>query len=82
MKLEVISFKDNAPKRGKIICFSESNSEADFFCLDRKGSAWINMLGDCDYACHASELQDYGHYSHWARIGKVFDIEFHIPEDE
>ena len=82
MNLKIISFKDNSPKRGKIICFSQSDVAADFFLLDRQGYAWICVGDEWECACVGAELQKYGHYSHWARIQSVFDIKFDIPKDE
>jgi len=84
MKMEIISFEDKQPKRGKIICFSESNATANFYLLDNKGYVWGTFLGsdEWEYACTHDELQQYGHYSHRARIGDIFDIDFDIPKDE
>lgn len=82
MKLDVISFKDKQPKRGKIICFSEDESKADFYSLDNAGWAWINCLDECEFACAYNKIQEYGNYSHWARIRGIFDIKFNIPKDE
>lgn len=82
MKLEIINFKDKSPKRGKIICFSETDAEADFYFLDTSGNAYGKMGDEWEYACTIEQLQDYGHYTHWSRTDKIFDIKYDIPKDD
>lgn len=81
MKLEIFSFEDKTPKRGKIICFSEVNRHAAFYLLDGRSDAWGICIDELEYACPASDLQNYGHYSHWARVDKTFNIDWDIPEE-
>jgi hypothetical protein len=82
MKLEIFSFKDKTPNRGKIICFSEEDAQADFYFLDGRGDAWykINECSDWEYGCSADKLSVFGHYSHWARTDKAFSIDYNIPK--
>lgn len=83
MKIDVVNFEDRAPKRGKVICFSEKNADAAFYLLDGKGNVWGFTQGDDEwhYACPADELSKYGHYSHWARTDQGFDIKYNIPKE-
>ena len=83
MKLEIFSFNDKTPKRGKIICFDEQDAEADFYLLDGRGDAWGKMRGgdEWEYACDSKKIQDYGQYSHWARVDKAFNIDYDIPKE-
>jgi len=83
MNLKIISFADKSPMRGKVICFSEKEAEADFYYLDGAGSAWYKVRGydEWEYVCNSVVLKMYGNYTHWARIKDVFDIECNIPKE-
>ena len=85
MELKIINLKDSMPKRGKVIFFSEGHAQADFYYLDNKGDAWskTDEASDWEYACPSEQLvnYDWGHYTHWARVDKVFNIDFDIPKD-
>ena len=81
MKLEIINFKDKTPKRGKIICFSEADADAGFHFLDNTGNVWTKVTDEWEYGCQIEDLEMYGHYTHWARIDKVFNIDFDIPKE-
>jgi len=84
--MEIYSFKDKTPKRGKIVCFSEEDAQANFYFLDGRGDAWSRTDETCgwEHACRAEDLSSYrwGHYSHWARTDKVFNMEYDIPKDD
>ncbi len=79
MKLEIFSFKDKMPKRGKIVCFNDY--QPGYYYLDYQGNVWGFIAEECEYACQLKDLQSYGSYTHWARTDKAFKIDYNIPKE-
>ena len=82
MKMEIFNFHEKQPRRGNVVCFSEDAISAAFYRIDGRGDVWGTHGGEWGYCCSVAELQDYGHYTHWARTDKAFNIKYDIPKDD
>lgn len=81
-KLEIYTWDEKQPKQGYVVCFNEDNGEARFYRIDNTGEVWESTIfDDVEYCGHVSDLQEYGHYTHWSRLGGVFNHKIDIPKE-
>lgn len=76
----VYEFKKEKPKRGTVVCFND-NSPA-YYKIDYKGNVWGFIGEECEYCCQIEDLQSWGNYTHWTRLGNFpFSIKFDILDE-